>query len=174
MKHLLLICALFFTFEGFSQSQLQNEASGSIAFTSDKFIQLSEALPAEKYGWKPTEGVRSIAEVFAHVISANYYFASKLGAEIPKEINMETLEKELTKKEDILAALKKSYEVVDKAIKNTKDEDLVKKVEYPFPGEFTNMTSILIILSHSNEHLGQLITYARMNNITPPWSKNEE
>lgn len=174
MKHLLLFCTLFVAYNGFSQSQLQKEASGSIAFTSNKIIQLSEAVPAEKYSWRPAEGVRSIAEVFSHIISANYYFASKLGAQIPKEINMETLEKDLTKREDILAALKKSYEVVDKAIKNTKDEDLVKKVEYSFPGEFTNMTSILIILSHSNEHLGQLISYARMNNIIPPWSKKEE
>ena len=56
------------------------------------------------------------------------------------------------------------------AIKNTKDNTLANKVEFPFPGEFTTMSAILITLGHSNEHLGQLIAYARMNGITPPWS----
>jgi hypothetical protein len=46
-------------------------------------------------------------------------------------------------------------------------------VEFPFPGEFTSMSAILISLGHTNEHLGQLIAYARMNGITPPWSQTK-
>jgi hypothetical protein len=59
------------------------------------------------------------------------------------------------------------------AIKNTNDAALAKKVEFPFPGEFTSMSAILISLGHTNEHLGQLIAYARMNGITPPWSQTK-
>jgi hypothetical protein len=59
------------------------------------------------------------------------------------------------------------------AIKNTKDASLPNKVEFPFPGEFTSMTAILIALAHSNEHLGQLIAYARTNGVTPPWSETK-
>lgn len=154
----------------YGQGQLQKEAAGSIAYASDKVMQLAEALPADKYEWSPAEGVRSFAEVFAHIISANYFFASKLGASIPEGVNMQTLEQDLKAKDEIVTALKESYQLADQAVKGAKDADLSKKVEYPFPGEFTNMTSILIILSHTNEHLGQLIAYARMNDITPPWS----
>ena len=156
-----------------AQGQLQQEVSGSVAYTSGKILQLAEALPAEKYSWTPAEGVRSFGEVFAHIASANYFFASKLGAKIPEGINMQTLEQDLKTKEQITAELKRSYDLAMDAVSKAKDADLSKKVEYPFPGEFTNMTSILIILSHSNEHWGQLIAYARMNDITPPWGAGE-
>ena len=57
------------------------------------------------------------------------------------------------------------------AIQNTTDASLSAKLVLPFPGEYTNMTAILILLGHSNEHLGQLIAYARSNGIKPPWSE---
>jgi hypothetical protein len=57
------------------------------------------------------------------------------------------------------------------SIKNTKDASLASKIEFPFPGEYTGMSAILISLGHSNEHLGQLIAYGRMNGIKPPWSE---
>lgn len=175
MKQLLKSLALsglfiFLSLDIYGQGQLQQEAAGTISYASGKIMQLAETLPADKYEWAPAEDVRSFADVFAHIASANYFFASKLGATIPEGINMQTLEQDLKTKEEIVAALKESYQLADQAVKNAKDADLAKKVEYPFPGEFTNMTSILIILSHSNEHLGQLIAYARMNDITPPWS----
>lgn len=136
-------------------------------------MQLAQAIPADKYTWTPKAGVRSIAEVCAHIISANYFFGSKLGAKVPDGVKMETLEKDLKTKEAITAELKRSYDMVLGAIKNTNDAALATKVEFPFPGEFTNMSAILISLAHSNEHLGQLIAYARMNGITPPWSQEK-
>lgn len=173
MKNLLTIITLFFSLSAFCQGQMQKESSGDIQFTSGKIMQLAEAVPADKYSWTPQEGVRSFSEVFAHVVSANYFFGSKLGAKIPEEVNMQTLEKDLKSKEDIAAALKQSYGFVTDAIKNTKDEALSEKVEFPFPGEFTKMTTIFILMSHAHEHLGQLIAYSRMNGITPPWSEGE-
>lgn len=95
----------------------------------------------------------------------------KLGAKIPEGVEMESIEMTLKSKEDIAVALKQSYDVIIGAVKNAKDADLATKVEYPFPGEYTNMSSILIALTHSNEHLGQLIAYSRMNGIKPPWSE---
>jgi len=171
MKKILTLAALLIAFHAFSQGQFQRETAGSIEFVSGHVMQLTQAIPADKYSWSPQAGVRSVAQVCAHIISANYYFGSKLGATIPTDVKMETLEKDLKTKEAIAAELKRSYEFVLTAVKNTPDADLSKKVEFPFPGEFTGMTAILIIAGHSNEHLGQLIAYARMNNIAPPWSE---
>jgi hypothetical protein len=84
---------------------------------------------------------------------------------------METLEMDLKTKDAIAAELKRSYDLIINAIKNTPDAALATKVEFPFPGDYTGMSAILIALGHSNEHLGQLIAYARANNITPPWSE---
>jgi len=161
---------LLISIDAFSQGQFQNETAGSLAYASGQVMQLAAAFPADKYTYTPQEGVRNVTQVCTHIISANYFFASKLGGQIPADVKMETLEKDLTSKEAVAKELKRSFEVVGNAIKNTKDASLTEKVEFPFPGEFTRMTACLIILSHANEHLGQLIAYARANGVVPPWS----
>jgi uncharacterized damage-inducible protein DinB len=169
--HLVVVAALLLSMSAFSQGQFQKESAGSLTFVSGQVMQLAQAIPADKFSWSPKAGdVRSVAEVCAHIISANYFFASKLGAKIPDGVNMQTLEKDLKTKDQITSEFKRSYDLMINAIKNTKDASLPNKVEFPFPGEFTSMTAILIALGHSNEHLGQLIAYARMNGITPPWT----
>jgi uncharacterized damage-inducible protein DinB len=173
MKNLLTILVLLLSVETFSQGQFQKESSGSLSFVSGHVMQLAQAIPADKYIYTPQPGVRSVAEVCSHIISANYFFASKLGAKIPDGVKMETLEKDLKTKDAITAELKRSYDLMINAINNTNDAALGKKVEFPFPGEFTGMSAILITLGHSNEHLGQLIAYARMNGIAPPWSEGK-
>ena len=171
MKKLLIICALIVSFGAVGQKQFQNETAGSLSFTSGRVMQLADAIPAEKYAWKPGEGVRSTGEVIAHIVSANYFFAMKLGATLPESVNLQTVEQDLKTKEELTAGLKESYILIIDAIKNTPDAALANKVEFPFPGEYTTMTAALIGLSHTNEHLGQLIAYARSNDITPPWSE---
>jgi uncharacterized damage-inducible protein DinB len=171
MKNLFTLIVMFLSLHAFSQGQLQKEATGFITFSSGRVMQLAEIIPEEKFSWSPETGVRSVGDVFKHIISANYFFGSKLGGAVPAGVKMETLEMDLKTKKDITAALKQSYDFILSAIQNTKDDALSTKVEYPFPGEFTNMSSILIALTHSNEHLGQLIAYSRMNGIKPPWSE---
>lgn len=171
MKNLITIAALLFSLQALCQGQFQKESSGSLAYVSGQVMQLAQAIPADKYSWTPQAGVRSVAEVCTHIISANYFFGSKLGGKIPDGVKMETLEKDLKTKEAIAAELKRSYEMIIGAIKNTNDAALSSKMEFPFPGEYTSMSAILIGLAHSNEHLGQLVAYARMNGITPPWSQ---
>ena len=171
MKYLFTMVALSVSAAAFCQGQFQKECAGSMAYVSEHVMQLAKAIPAEKFAYSPQQGVRSVAEVCAHIVSANYFFASRLGAQVPADVKMETIEKDLATKDMIEKELKRSYDLMIGAIKNTQDAKLANKVEFPFPGEFTGMSAILIALAHSNEHLGQLIAYARMNQITPPWSE---
>lgn len=174
MKSLLTtLFALCLAAQSFCQGQFQKESAGSLAFVSNHVMELAKAIPADKYSYSPQAGVRSVAQVCAHIISANYFFASKLGAKIPTDVKMESLEMDIRTKEVAEKELKRSYDIMIEAIKNTKDGVLGNKVEFPFPGEYTSMTAILISLGHSNEHLGQLIAYARMNGIAPPWSEGK-
>ena len=171
MKNLLIVAILALSLQAFGQGQFQKETSGSLSYGASQVTMLAQAIPADKYSWTPETGVRSVAEVLAHIVSANYFFASKLGGKIPEGVKMETLEKDLKTKEALAAELKRSYETMVSAIKNASDAALAQKVEFPFPGEFTGMSAALIALNHTNEHLGQLIAYSRMNDITPPWSQ---
>lgn|SRR5210317_109789 len=171
MKKLLTLCVLLSSTLTFAQNQVQNETSNMISFASGHIMQLAEAIPEDKYDWSPDEGVRSVSGVLHHVISANYFFGTKMGGSLPSGVNMETLEQDLKTKSDLAAALKKSSDFIVATIKEVEDDALANKVEFPFPGEYTVMTAILIAQSHCNEHLGQLIAYGRMNGITPPWSQ---
>jgi uncharacterized damage-inducible protein DinB len=127
MKNLLTIVALLVSLESFSQGQYQKESSGSLTYVSGQVMQLAQAIPADKYSYTPQPGVRTVAQVYAHVISANYFFASKLGAKVPADVKMETLEMDLKTKDAIVTELKRSYELVTSAINNAKDTDLAKK-----------------------------------------------
>jgi uncharacterized damage-inducible protein DinB len=170
MKYLLSFSLTLFSIQAFCQGQFQQETAGSVTYASGQLMMLAQAIPTDKYAWTPQAGVRTAAQVCAHVISANYFFASKLGAKIPEGVKMETLETDLKTKDAIAAELKRSFDLVITAIKNTPDAALKNKVEFPFTGEYTNMSACLVVVAHANEHLGQLIAYARTNGIVPPWN----
>lgn len=170
MKLSLTICTLMLSSALFAQ-QVQQETSGMISFATDRISQLAEAIPEDKYSWSPQEGVRSVSGVIAHVISANYFFGSKMGAALPEGVNPQTVEQDFTTKAALTSELKKSSTFVLEAVKGVDSSALADKVEFPFEGEYTTMTAMLIAQAHANEHLGQLIAYARSNGITPPWSK---
>ena len=156
-----------------AQTQFQQESVGFLTFTKGKISQLAEAMPDDKYSWSPSEGVRNFGSVIGHAISANYFLGSKMGVAIPEGVNPMTIEKELTTKKELMEALDKSHEFVVAAINGIKESEMGDKVELPFPGEYTKMSLVNIVVNHSSEHLGQMIAYARSNNVAPPWSGGE-
>src|SRR5689334_13423749 len=54
-----------------------------INYYEQRYTRLAEAVPADKYAWRPAEGVRSIGEVYAHIAAANYGVARALGTQPP-------------------------------------------------------------------------------------------
>ncbi|GAA5221401.1 DinB family protein [Membranihabitans marinus] len=173
MKNLLLFAFLLISSGIMGQGLVQKESAAFIKYTSDKIMQLLDEVSDDELAWRPEEDVRSFGEVFAHVISANYFFASKLGAEIPESVDMKSIEMDYDTKSELKKGLESSYALVLHTIGDISDDGLTEMVEFPMPGDYTQLSTILIIMSHSNEHLGQLIAYARINGIVPPWSMEE-
>jgi uncharacterized damage-inducible protein DinB len=135
--------------------------------------QLAEAMPEKKYDWRPAKGVRSVGEVFMHVAAANYGLTALTGVTPPPGFDMDKYEKSLTKKADIQKALHESFEHIEKSFTSASDADLDK--EYDFMGnKMTGRGVYMLLLSHSHEHLGQSIAYARMNGVTPPWTAKQD
>lgn len=141
-------------------------------FAADKAASLAGAIPAEKYDWRPAEGVRSVKESILHVAGANYYFATLLGAAIPQGIDPRNLEKTIDSKEKAISTLKESVAHVQAAITNMKEAAYSEEVDF-FGNKMTRRQVVMIVGDHAAEHLGQLIAYARMNGITPPWSQTD-
>jgi uncharacterized damage-inducible protein DinB len=148
---------------------LRADILGQIADAREKLVALAEATPAEKYTWRPGEGVRSVGEVYLHVAGGNYFLPTLWGTKPPEGIDMRNMEKDGADKAKVIAALKKSFDSVEGVIKAASPADLDKKIKI-FGNDGTERQAILIVATHAHEHLGQAIAYSRMNGIVPPWS----
>jgi len=138
-----------------------------------KFVDLATAVPADKYGWRPAEGVRSIGEVFLHIANANYNIPNLMGTPLPAGFDPKTFEKSTTDKAQIIEALNKSFASAHAAIEAMTNADFNKPL--PKLGPDANYGDVIYILvTHAHEHLGQSIAYARMNGIVPPWTAEAE
>jgi uncharacterized damage-inducible protein DinB len=134
-----------------------------------KLTALAEAMPAEKYSWRPGAGVRSVGELLMHVAGGNYLFASTWGAKVPEGVNPRGFEKDAGDKAKTLAALRQSFDFLNQAVAALPDADLGRSVDF-FGHPVTTWDLIVIAATHAHEHLGQSIAYARSNGVVPPWS----
>jgi uncharacterized damage-inducible protein DinB len=145
------------------------------ATAGEKLISLAEAMPEETYGWRPQEGVRSVGEVFAHVAADNYLLPVIMGVPAPAETGITSeyatavaFEGVERSKEEIVAALKASFQHMEAAAQQTRGE---LSAELNWGGTtFTTGSLWTMTITHLHEHLGQGIAYARSNGVTPPWS----
>jgi uncharacterized damage-inducible protein DinB len=137
--------------------------------SEEKLTSLAEAIPTDKYGWRPAEGVRSVSEVFMHVANANFFFPTFWGVQTPASVKGQNLEKSVTEKAKVVETLKDSFAHLEKAVEGISDEEMTKT--FNFFGQQMSMSALLLhVANHEHEHLGQSIAYARMNGVMPPWS----
>jgi len=132
-----------------------------------KLEQLAGAIPEDKVSWRPAAGVRSVGEVLMHVAGGNYYLPTFAGVKAPADAPQS---ENAADRATAIAALKRSFDHVRTAIRNTSDADLDKPTTM-FGMQTTYRNVYLTTVTHAHEHLGQLIAYARSNGVTPPWSR---
>lgn len=143
---------------------------GEWGHVSRQLIALAEATPPEKFEWRPAPGVRSMSEVYMHIALGNFYLLSVTGPKMPADLKSADMEKTVTAKAEVIDWLKRSLDAVKTAHAGVKSDDLQRKVK--ISGRDANVDGMYLrIIVHANEHMGQLIAYARMNGIVPPWSK---
>jgi uncharacterized damage-inducible protein DinB len=151
----------------------RSEVLSEVIVQENKLVRLAEAIPAEKYTFRPSADVRSIAEVFLHISAANYNLYKMVGATVPAGIEVKGLEKSTPDKEKVIAILKDSYAHAKKSITAMSDADLEKSMDW-FGGKITERGILLFIVRHAAEHLGQSIAYARQIGVTPPWTEDAQ
>ena len=149
----------------------RSEVLAEVMIHEDKFTRLAEAIPADKFNWRPSPDVRSFAEVFLHVSAANFNLYKLVGTPPPSGLDLKGLEKSTRDKAKVVATLKDSFAHAKAAIKAMPDADLDKSLDW-FGGKNTQRGILLFIVRHGAEHLGQSIAYARFAGITPPWTED--
>lgn len=141
-----------------------------------KALALAKAVPEEKYGWKPAEGARSFQEALLHMANGNRLLL-EVGMKQPGAVEIAKIagenavgEKRALPREGVVQALADSFAEVRKVWTDMRQGRLNSDAQ--FFGQPTTVRGVFIALdAHASEHLGQLIAYARMMGITPPWSK---
>ena len=132
---------------------------------SDKFTGLARVMSG-KYDWRPSEGVRSVGDVFNLIVKEDGMLAGVLSG----TPNTGAQPEPVTDPEKLQEALKASYVNLQKAITGLSDNDLQSPVKL-FGRDMTKQGALMLILEDQHEHLGQSIAYARSNGVVPPWSK---
>lgn len=138
-------------------------------------IALAKAIPEEKYDWRPAPGVRSIREVCLHIAYGNQLMLNISNGVTKEDLNKQIeaqykREGEKLTKEQVVQTMTDSFKTLREALQAASAGSLSRDID--FFGRPTNRRGVLTALDvHIAEHMGQLIAYARMNGIVPPWSK---
>lgn len=139
-----------------------------------------KAMPADKFSFAPSAAifvpsqktefatVRTFAQQAAHVAEANYYFAALVSGQAP-DPKLRAVEK-LTAKDDVVTALADSFAAAHKAFATLTVANAFEVIKSPEPGFATRATQAGFLVSHANDHYGQMVEYLRMNGLVPPAS----
>ena len=154
-----------------SVAELKTSFIADLNVMKDKFIGLAQAFPQDKYTWRPMEGVRSVSEVLMLAASEGYGFipsgfGGKPGA-TPEQMKQLP---SITDKAQVIDHLNKAFAHVTSQLASIDNATLTGKRNF-LRQDRSAANVALTIGGDLHEHLGQLIAYARMNHIVPPWSK---
>lgn len=153
---------------------IRGEVIANLQDAGEKIIELAGAMPARKWAWRPSKGVRSVGEAYLHVAQGNYAMSAFLGAKPPLSMAvLGKLDTTPTTNERTLQLLKDSFAFAEKTIAEMPDAELSATADF-FGRPMTKQAILLAIATHAHEHLGQSIAYARTCGVVPPWSAREQ
>lgn len=150
---------------GFKQEFLRQFNS-----SAQKLTSLAEEMPAESYGWRPMEGVASVADAYMHIAYYNYYYPqTRFDTETPSDVHIDAFEN-IEDKEAVVEELRRSLDHVVATVEAMPSDAFEESTEH-YGRSVSKRAVLLSLIVHMNEHLGQQIAYARSNHVVPPWSQ---
>jgi len=127
-------------------------------------IECAEAMPADKYDYKPTEEARTFRAQLLHMVgnmmwlSSDYLEANKYG----KDIKDQSLSKD-----EVLAILRETFQLSTEAVKNFPEDRMTEVVEF-FAGPMEIQQIMMLMTDHMTHHRGQILVYLRLNEVKAP------
>jgi uncharacterized damage-inducible protein DinB len=142
-------------------------------------VSAADAMPADKYGFAPTDGefkgVRTFAQMVKHLSATNYILAAAaLAEEPPADAGDELGPEAVRTKAEVLNYLKGSFAYLDKAIEAIGQKTAPVRSSPISPLKNTEATRLALVvesLVHAFDHYGQMVEYLRMNGVVPPASR---
>jgi hypothetical protein len=128
-------------------------------------ISAIEAMPADKFSFKPTPDQITFAHLAAHIASSNNFLCSK-AADVPAPKVDEP--KDTDSKDQLSSAVKASFAFCSEALGKMDDSKLGDQVELFGGKQFPRAMAALGLASGWADHYGAAAMYLRLNGITPP------
>ncbi len=151
-----------------AQNPVMESLQGLFQTTSSNVMASAELLDESLYTYRPTEGVRSMGELFGHVAGAQYLFCSAAAGEAsPSSVNYEAMAND---KAAIIEGLRQAFAYCDTVMSELTDAQGTEARQF-FTGPNTVIGILAFNAAHNYEHYGNLVTYMRMNGIVPPSSR---
>jgi uncharacterized damage-inducible protein DinB len=141
---------------------------GLFEMTKDNVVASAELLDEELYAYRPTDEVRSMGELFAHIADAQYLFCAAAAGESSPAT--ESFEETRKTKAAILEALEMGFGYCEGVYSRMTDDSGGRVVDF-FTGPTTAFGVLAFNTAHNYEHYGNLVTYMRLNGIVPPSSR---
>ena len=140
------------------------------------FIGLADAMPAEKYGFKPTngefKGTRTFGEQVKHVACANFAFFNQIEKKEPPAGCANGGPSPAETKDELMTYLRKSFTYAQSMLRKMTADNALEPVSGPYGGPSTRLGITTLAVWHASDHYGQLVIYLRMNGIVPPASRS--
>jgi hypothetical protein len=134
---------------------------------------LANAMPADKFEYKPTPAQQSFGERVLHVAQVNLMLLQSLDAKTPAP----SIDRNATSKAASMDALQRVGDYGVAVIKEFGERGLQVRIDSPGPmgwfmgPQVSRQRVLYFLMMHSQDTYGQLAVYARMNGITPPASR---
>jgi uncharacterized damage-inducible protein DinB len=172
MKMARFIPALLLLVTSLATGQTKNPVSSALrdimAGRQKNTIAAVEAMPADKFNYKPTADQVTFGHLVAHMTESNNLFCSK-AASVPAP-KVEEL-KETDSKDKLVSALKASFDFCSDAVGKMDDSKLAESTELFGGKEFSRAFVSIILATSWADHYAEASMYLRLNGISPPTAK---
>jgi len=160
---LIFVCALMSN-NTFAQVEVVSAFIEKWDNSRDYLVAVAQAMPEDKYDYKPTEREMSFREQLFH-IQENMNWLSTTHFSEEKYVKKEVV-KELSK-DQVISSIVASFDAAKARIQKVKEIDLSQKVDF-FTGPKTKLQILNLLQDHVTHHRGGLIVYLNLNNVVPP------
>ncbi|MES2578434.1 MAG: DinB family protein [Bacteroidota bacterium] len=164
MKKYLIIAVLLLSNNIFAQVEVVSTFIEKWDNSKDYLLAVAEAMPEDKYDYKPAEREMSFREQLFHIQdNMNWLGTTHFSGE--KYVKKEAV-KGLSKAQ-MIQEIKASFDKAKAFVQNTNDIELSQKVDF-FAGPKSKLQILNLMQDHVTHHRAQILVYLNLNGIQPP------
>ena len=150
----------------YAQATIHGDLLKDWASQKDMLVKIANAMPEDKFGFKPTPAQRSFGEQVLHIAQVNNMLTAAIGGKTPAP----TSNMKATAKAEIVQALSDSFDYGTKVLNEFNNTTIQETVQAPFMGPSTRARVMFFLNSHTQDIYGQMAVYLRLNGVVPPAS----